>query len=309
MKRVEVYKDGKVIGPNLMFHKSGKLKRKQYVSNRFKSNFEYTEEGKLTRIKCHEKISKFDDRKESVWCGFNGGASDVKLFNRKGVIHKYVSYHKGKMLKYSNLNDKGVAVKTKNFAIEKRNNIELSKYNNGTIKQEKRYNKKGLLDGIQKEFSKEGTLVREALFEKGFMKFEKIYYLNKELKIKTTRHKNGNIITAEKLAFWDNGKKSFHGSFIESRQGHHFGFGQYYSYRMFKRVGEHREWSEKGSLLTLEHYKDGKFDGEQIYYYLNSKPRLKQYYKDGDIYRKIKYDNQGKLTTDDQLHRDGSIKK
>ena len=191
VKRLEVYKDGKEIGPELYYFKSGKLKKKTYFNNRRNSSFEYTEEGKLARVYCHEEVRNFDDKKEKEWCGWGGKASAVKLYSRSGDVYKTVSYHRGKMQKYAKLNDKGVAVKTKNFARGKINNIEISKFDNGKVKQEKRYNKKGYLDGLQKEYAESGTLVREANFKNGFMEFEKLYYLNKQLKLETKRIEKG----------------------------------------------------------------------------------------------------------------------
>lgn len=179
---------------------------------------------------------------------------------------------------------------------------------NGVISVEENYDEKGRLNGDCKYYNKDG----------------KIYYIHTYDKNKLIAFKyfdaNGTVLTDQKkknqqfnyTAYYSNGNKMAEG--VYSVQGDKEGTWQYYDcygalssvelYKDGEINGQDLEYYSNGALKAKDNYKNGQINGYSAYYYIdgtikkeayyqNGKPEgiVKAYYPDGTLSEKSYYHN------------------
>jgi antitoxin component YwqK of YwqJK toxin-antitoxin module len=308
LREEENYVNGTTSGLAKYYDQEGTLDRITYYGDHQKTERSFNKDGSLRGLECSSEQTTKEDRE---LCGYGGKASAVTLYVKKGQPFRELSFLNGKLVGKKEINiETGKIEVADQFAQEGKDGVEVKKFASGQQKQEVRYDKKGRLNGIQKEYAESGQMIREALFKDGFKEQEKLFYLNGQLQRFTEKTKKDKLIFVGSTEYWDNGSKQRSGTFqeITQREGN-FDWGIFWSYDDLRKEGVFKEWREDGTLSTEANYVAGKRQGISNYYFANvSKIEREETYEQGRLSRAKVYSLDGKLIEHDEFFADGSKK-
>ena len=120
--------------------------------------------------------------------------------------------------------------------------------------------KDGKANGIRLRWYKNGQLGEEEAWDNGELVAVTVWMPNGD-KCPNTKFENGTGIV---YAYWDDGQKSFQGSFKDGKES-----------------GLHTSWHRNGQKQWEATYKNGQLDGLETQYYENGQKELEVTYKDG----------------------------
>jgi antitoxin component YwqK of YwqJK toxin-antitoxin module len=306
----EIYEHGRLI-TSYRYDDSGNLTHLEMhgkSDSEKKTSVEFTAGGKIEALYCG---TAFSEPKYRKLCGFEG-KSKVALHSKDGKVEAYRTFLNGKLVESAELDaETGKTLASDKKAIKDADGIKSDYYPNGKVKQETRYNSENRYHGLQKEFSEEGTLVREAVFENGFMTEEHLYYQNGQPKAHTQRvraSEGGKSVVVNSQRFWDNGKRMFEGSYHELKRQTFFGLGESWSYDDLEPFGKQTSWFESGKIEIETFWDGGKKTGIWKQYDRESGSlETEKYYKNNILVR-VRAFVDGQLRTDEELFPDGSRK-
>ena len=279
--RDSTYDNGSQMGLARSFHANGQLQRIVFYGPREGGSIEqayaeFTDSGQLQALRCGDKPLLAPPVDDARWCGFSGGASQVELFNGKGVLKGRSSYLAGKRIRHETLGDGGKP----DYQDEVSGNTRTERYfnNAGTKRREVRW----LLDGQtsrnsfkerEQEFADSGTLTRDRQWSGGKPVSDQTFYLNGQPRSKTEFGGEGDTAWLQTTEYFDSGKIAGTGRFSASNR-----------YRQLPQ-GTHQRFNEAGRLVAESSYDDR-----------------------GRITREKTWDDEGKLLRDDAVFEDGSRK-
>jgi antitoxin component YwqK of YwqJK toxin-antitoxin module len=307
LQQEETYSEGRLI-TSYRYDESGDLDTVEMygkTDTEKKTRIEFTDGGKIGAIYCG---TAFSEEKYRKLCGF-GGVSKVALYSKDGKVEAFRTFLNGRLVETAELDaETGKTRASDSKAVEGAEGIKSEFYPNGKVKQEKRYNSENRYHGLQKEYSEEGTLVRDAVFENGFMTEEHLYYLNGQLKAHTKRVRAGKELAVDSKRYWDNGKRMFEGSYRELKRQTEFWTGRIWSYDDLQPMGKHTSWFESGQTASESFWDRGKKVGTwKEYERPDGLLRAESTYKN-DVLVRVRTFVEGLLEKDDDLFPDGSRK-
>ncbi len=270
-----------------------------------KTLIEFTAGGKIEAIYCGNAFSETKYRK---LCGFEG-VSKVALYSKDGKVEAFRTFLNGRLMETAKVDpETGTTLASETKAKEGADGIQSDFYANGKIKQEKRYNVEKRYHGVQKEYSEDGTLVRDAHFENGFMTEEHLYYQNGHAKSHTKRVQDGRAVKVDSKQYWDDGKRMFEGSYRELKRQTEFWPGSIWSYEDLQPFGKHTRWFETGRTESEAFWEQGKKVGIWKNYDRRTGNLLDESYYENDVLVRVRTFVDGMLETDEVLFPDGSRK-
>lgn len=293
------FRDGKTQGAVRELYPSGKLKGAyEIVDNREgRARIELLEDGRIRALRCASRSMVPED---VVPCGFDGKVSRVQSHNNEGVAIRNVSYwQNGKLTKLETVDNQGRAMtrtypqpgddETYEAAVFHKNGKLFQSY--GTVKNR--------LQGPLKEFSEEGTLLLETVYEHEAPVTQNQYFMNGKLKRGVKKTGDGKLLEVQE--FWDNGKLKISGTFTEDsyRRG---------SWEHLSGEGRVMRYSKDGVLLEENNYRAGRYAGDQKAYYENGKLAVEERYENDKVRMTKCYDPSGKLELTEEYFEDGSLK-
>jgi uncharacterized protein len=293
------FKEGAIQGPVRELYPSGKLKGAYEFEgkNEGRGRIELLEDGKIKTLECTSRLLA----PEAIApCGFEGRLSSVQLFNDRGIALNHISYwQNGKLTKRETVDSKGRAM-TRTYlqpGEESIHDVTIA-HRNGKLFQSYSQ-RKGGLHGPFKEFSEDGTLLQETLYEQETPISESHYFMNGKPKRKVLRTADGKRLEVQE--FWDNGKPRINGSFIEST----FRGG---TWENLIEDGEVLRYSKDGVLLEQGNFRAGRYDGAQKRFFENGKIAVELRYEKDKVRLTKCYDPSGKLELSEEYFEDGSLK-
>ena len=287
------------------FYENGTLESKgHYAESNDVTKLAFNEDGSLKEIKCG---SGSFDAKDRELCGYTGGAHRVVVYASKSRPLREHTFEQGKMIQTRMFDSSGKMSKSMEVATKSKDGIQVENYPNGKTKLEKRYNSDDQLNGIQSEYAESGQKTREAIFDKGFMTKETVYYLNGQTKRLSLRKQDGRKAIVQAQEFWDNGKLQLSGTYEETTRTNSFDYGYFWRWDEMLEQGLVKTWREDGTLSSEDNYRDGKREGvSRTFYDDGKKVAQENTYKDDNLTREKTYDETGKLLTHVEYFADGS---
>lgn len=293
------FKGGKSQGAVRELYPSGKLKAAFEIVDNSEGHghIELLEDGKVKSLQCAGRSMAPED---VVPCGFDGKLSRVQLHGSDGKEIRNVSYwQNGKLTKVETVDLKGMAMTrtypqpgdddTYDTQILHKNGTVFSSY--GT--------KKNRLNGPHREFSTEGTLLLETLYEDERPLSESQFFMNGKLKRSIKPAKDGKKLDVQE--YWDNGKLKSDGTYAERDY-------QRGSWDGLVEDGRVMRFSKDGVLHEERNYWEGHYEGDQKIYFANGKLAVEQRYVKDEIRIMKCYDPSGKLELTEEYFEDGSLK-
>lgn len=274
-------------GPTTIYYKDGKVKETiPFVAGKEEGQgFEYDPDGtiltltqyKMGFIQKSEIINRKDKNglKQGMW----------KEFYPNGMVKSEVTYTDDKMSGYlKEYSTKGSLLNTTKYinGILQTNAPELAKldqktgyYDNGAVRYTATY-KDGVAEGIQREFSQEGTVVNAKVYVGGTLTGEGI--------IDTAGRKQGNW-----KEYYPNGVIKSKGVYLNGKRVDEWSF--YFSNEKVEQKGKYDKkgkaqgpwkwYHESGNILREENYRNGLQDGLMTEYSDSGKVITKGEYLDG----------------------------
>lgn len=278
---------------------SGKLKAAfEIVGDREgRGRIELLESGKVKSLQCASRSMAPEDVEP---CGFDGKVSRVQLHSSDGSPIRNVSYwQNGKLTKIETVDRQGLAM-TRTYPQPGDDDT----YDVETLHQNGKVfraygTKKNRLQGPFREYSEEGTLLLETVYEEERPARQQRFYMNGKLKREVKKSQQAKLLDVQE--FWDNGKLKIAGTFVESQY-------QRGSWDDLVEEGRVKRFSKDGQLTEETSYRDGRLDGEQKYYFANGKLAIEQRYAKDQIRILKCYDPSGKLELSEEYFEDGSLK-
>lgn len=303
----EIYEQGRLITSH-RYNESGSLTSLEMFGqsdSERKTRIEFTPQGKIESLYCGTAFSGAKYRK---LCGFDG-LSKVALHSKEGKVEAFRTFLNGQLVETAEIDgETGKTRSSDKKALEGVEGVKSEFYSNGKIKQEKRYNSEKLYHGAQKEYSEEGTLVRHALFEKGFMVEERIYYQNSQTKSHMKRVQDERGIAVDSKQYWDDGKPMFEGAYRESRRQTYSWPGHYRAYDDLEPFGKHTHWYPSGQVEKECYWDRGKRVGVWKSYDRTTGSLLSESFYESDVLVRLRTFVDGQLRSDETLFPDGSRK-
>jgi antitoxin component YwqK of YwqJK toxin-antitoxin module len=293
------FKGGKSQGAVRELYPSGKLKAAFEINGdrEGRGKIELLEDGKIKSLQCASRSMVPQDVEP---CGFGGKVSRVQLHNSDGSPIRNVGYwQNGKLTKIETLDREGRAT-TRTYPLpgeEDTYDVETL-HKNGKVFRAFG-TKKNRLQGAFREFSEEGTMLRETIYDQEREQSENQFYMNGKLKRSVKKIPGGKQLDVQE--FWDNGKIKTAGTFVESQY-------QSGSWDSLVEEGRVMRYSKDGVLQEERTYREGRFDGDQRIYFASGKLAVEQRYEKDEIRMTKCYDPTGKLELTEEYYEDGSLK-
>jgi antitoxin component YwqK of YwqJK toxin-antitoxin module len=282
--REETYRDGRTVGIARSWYPNGQLRRVSFHGDddRELASAEFTTDGKLYELRCGPRAVLGPDADDARWCGHAGGASNVVLYNGKGVAKARVSYERGERRKSELLGSDGALREQEETTAS--GGVLRVFHPNGNRRLEQQWvttmgERAGRVQTLEQEFDERGKLVHERRWRVGERggepTLEQSWYLNGQPQSRLEFSGGaGGASRRLETGFHDNGTKSFEGAWFATspRSG-------------VVAIGVHRTWDEAGHLRTERHYDER-----------------------GRITRERELDGTGNVVRDDEVFEDGSRK-
>ena len=299
------FAEGKMQGAVRELYPSGKLKAARAIVGEREGDghIELFENGKLTTLRCAKQSIVPED---IAPCGFDGKVSRVQLHGHDGKPIRNVSFwQNGKLTKLETVDRQGLAM-TRTYPPPGEDDTYDTEilHKNGKVFRTYR-TQKNRLQGPYREYSEEGTLLLQTVYQGDAKHSEERYYMNGKLKRSVNNTGDGALLAAQE--FWDNGKIKSEGTYSVSQwpeaTRHQSGSWDY-----LLEEGRVKRFSKDGQLSEERSYRAGRLDGEQKLYFVNGKLAVEQVFAN-DAIRKMKcYDPSGKLELSEEYFADGSRK-
>ncbi|GAA4357344.1 hypothetical protein GCM10023165_51160 [Variovorax defluvii] len=269
------YEDGHETGLSRSFHPNGQLRRVTFYAEPGERAYaEFTERGQLSALRCGDKPLLAPVADDATLCGFGGQASQVELFDAKGILRSRLSYLAGKRVRSEELYDNGKP--SLQDEINGNQRIERRWSSEGVKRREVAYllTERGSVKQREQEYSEKGTLVRDQRWGPGGEPLsDESYYLNGQPRSKAVYGEGNEARTVEITEFRDNGQRAALGRFLVVSR-----------FRQIP-IGTHQRFGEGGKLRAESSYDDK-----------------------GRVMRERSWDAEGKLERDDEVFEDGSRK-
>ena len=295
--------DGELDGAQHMYTDAGRLSEVVWYAGRQPVlEINYNPDGTISELKCGKQSYMQEDKEV---CGFAGHASKVDLVDSSGHVKSTVVYLNGNASTTTEFDGQGkVAAHEDNTGA----GLQRTEYfPNGQIKISAGYSGR-VLNGNEKEYSDTGKLIRETLWDMGDIRKETSYYLNGQMKSRAERVQIGNIWEVARQEFWDNGRVSDEGVFLEKTDSLYWEEFTLARWDYDAPVGEHRHYYENGNLAVSENFSDkGDLTGERKGYFESGQQQFDETYDEaGRIRSRKEWDKTGKLIGNEQYLEDGS---
>lgn len=278
---------------------SGKLKGAYEINvdGEGKGRIELLESGQVKDLKC-AGVSMVPE--DVQLCGFDGKVSRVQLHDSDARPIRNVSYWRnGKLTKVETVDREGLPM-TRTYpqpGDDETYDIEIM-HKSGKIA--RAYSKKNsYVEGPYREFSEEGTLLKETVYDREKPQSQNHFYMNGKSKRSVKKINDGKQLLVQE--FWDNGKPKTAGTFVESQY-------QRGSWDNLVEDGRVMRYSKDGLLQEERNYREGRFDGEQKQFFASGKLAVEQSYKNDQLRAMKCYDASGKLELAEEYFKDGSVK-
>jgi len=285
--REETYRDGRTVGISRSWYPNGQLRRVAFHGDddREQASAEFTADGKLYELRCAPRAVLGAGADDARWCGHAGGASNVVLYNGKGVAKARVSYERGERRKSESLGEGGNVRESQETSAS--GGVERSFYADGTKRRELAWvaaagERARRLTTLEQEFHEGGRLVHERRWRvaeggsSAELASEQQWYLNGQPKERVDYAVVDGRLQRQETSYHDNGRKSFEGTWRGTATS---GRGRDIA------SGVHRSWDE-GGALRAERFHDER----------------------GRVTRERAFDGAGVLVHDDEVFEDGSRK-
>lgn len=245
--RESVYDSGQELGLARSFHPDGSLRRASFRAEPGgdRAVAEFSARGQLSLLRCADRPLLAPAVDDARLCGFGQGASNVELFDDKGLLRSRLVYLKGKRLRAESLYDNGkVATQEEQIGNQR---IERQFSSTGVKRRE---SVSLLLDRGRVvrqrvlEFSEKGGLVREQRWDSAGepLRDDSYYPGNGQAKSKTSFSGTGEARIADVVEFHDNGQRAAQGRFLAPLRA------------PLLPVGTHRRFNEQGVLVAETNY-------------------------------------------------------
>lgn len=274
--REETARNGVSVGISRSWYQSGRLKRVVFNDDngREQAEVEFTPSGQLTSLHCADRPLLGSAANDAHLCGHDSSKPvTIDLYTDKGIAHSRVSYLAGVKTAQVLLWDNG---KVQEENVTSGGRIIQRQFNRGGVKiQEVRWAAVGResVKELEQEFHESGSMISETRWEKGKLASESSFYLNGQPKSRNSYATREGRTVCDAVSYHDNGQPSARGTYAVSNGCADFP------------IGIHREFDNKGLLLTEQEY-DNK----------------------GRLNREKEFNGQGKLLRDDEVFEDGSRK-
>ena len=293
------FKGGKTQSAVRELYPSGKLKAAFEISGdrEGRGKIELLEDGKIKSLQC-ANLSMVPQDVEP--CGFDGKVSRVQLHNSDGRPIRNVGYwQNGKLTKIETVDRDGRST-TRTFPLPGDNETYDTETRHENGKVFRAYStRKNHIDGPFREFSEEGIMLRETVYDQEREQSENQFYMNGKLKRSVKKIPGGKQLEVQE--FWDNGKIKTAGTFVESQY-------QRGSWDSLVEDGRVLRYSKDGVLQEERGYREGRFEGDQKIYFANGKLAVEQRYAKDEMRVMKCYDPSGKLELTEEYYEDGSLK-
>ncbi len=278
---------------------SGKLKSAYEISGdrEGRGKIELLEDGKVKNLQCAERSMVPED---IAPCGFDGKLARVQRYNSDGSPIRNVGFwQNGKLTKVDTVDREGRST-TRIYpqpGDEDTYDVETL-HKNGKVF--RTYStKENRLEGPFREFSEEGTMLRETIYQQERQQSENQFFMNGKLKRSVKKTQDDRQLDVQE--FWDNGKLKMSGAFVESQY-------QRGSWDSLIEEGRVLRYSKDGLLQEERTYHEGRFDADQKIYFASGKLAVEQRYVKDEIRMMKCYDPSGKLELTEEYFEDGSLK-
>lgn len=293
------FKEGKSQGAVRELYPNGKLKGVfEIVGDREgRGRIELLEDGKIKSLQCADRSMAPED---IAPCGFDGKVSRVQLHNSDGSKIRNIGYwQNGKLTKVETVDREGRAMTRTYPQPDEEDTFDVETlHKNGKVFRAFS-TKKNRLQGPFREFSEEGTMLRETVYDLERQQSESQFYMNGKLKRSVKKVQSGKQLEVQE--FWDNGKLKTAGTYVESQY-------QPGSWDDIVEEGRVMRYSKDGLLQEERTYREGRYDGDQKIYFASGKLAVEQRYVKDEIRMMKCYDPSGKLELTEEYYEDGSLK-
>jgi len=277
--RDSTYDNGNLTGLARSFYANGQLRRITFYQLRESSGdelayAEFTERGQLQALRCGDKALLASPADDARWCGFSGTASQVELFNSKGLLKGRSCYLAGKRVRYETLGESGKP----DYQDEVSDSSRTERYfNSAGVKRREvqwlRLDGKTSFKEREQDFADSGAPTRDRRWSAGKPVSDLSYYLNGQPRSTTEYGGEGDAVWQQTTEYFDSGKVAATGRFSASNR-----------YRQLP-LGTHQRFNEAGKVVAESSYDER-----------------------GRITREKAWDDEGKLLRDDAVFEDGSRK-
>jgi antitoxin component YwqK of YwqJK toxin-antitoxin module len=255
------------------------------------------EDGQLTRLACVPAAK--DDPELRKPCGFDGAAT-TSLYDGTGKVSRVLTWKDGVLQKEGAGTSAYASRSEVSFKDGKKQGQERVLRPDGKLASTIEWDR-GVKDGKEISYADDGKRVTEEIVWKGGeAKQRREWFLNGNTKLEEQYESAKKKRTKE---YWDTGKASFEGDFVLCELSD-YGF----AYRDWCEEGLHKTYFEDGARRTETTFHLGKRSGPSRAWWENGKPASVEEWLDDRPTRAKRWDEAGKLISDDAFEADGSRK-
>jgi antitoxin component YwqK of YwqJK toxin-antitoxin module len=282
--REETARNGTTTGLARSWYADGTLKRLTFYGDdgREQAVAEFTQQGRLTELRCANQPRLAPDADDATWCGHRGkGIATVELYASNGNLRGRISHERGERRKVETLWDNGklrdeieinaTGGSERNFSadgVKRKETVWITRQSE---------NRSSRITTLEQEFHESGTLVHERRWQPndrgGELQLDQHWYLNGQPRDKIEYVVQDGQPVKRDTRYHDNGRVASEGLWLVK--------GRYDS----QPFGVHKSFDDAGHLRAERTY-DTK----------------------GRSTREREFDEAGRTTRDDEVFEDGSRK-
>jgi antitoxin component YwqK of YwqJK toxin-antitoxin module len=282
--REETMRNGTTVGLARTWYADGTLKRLTFYGDdeREQAVAAFTQQGRLTELRCANQPRLAPDADDATWCGHRGnGVATVDLYASSGKLRGRISHERGERRKLETLWDNGKL--RDQIETNATDGSERNFSADGVKRKESAWitrqsdNRSSRITTLEQEFHESGTLVHERRWlpsdRGGELQLEQHWYLNGQLRDKVEYLVQDGQLVKRDTRYHDNGRVASEGLWLVKSR-----FDS-------QPIGLHKSFDDAGHLRAERTY-DGK----------------------GRSTREREFDETGRTTRDDEVFEDGSRK-
>ena len=273
------------------FHPSGRLKSYQRQLPGRLVQLELTEDGRVTSLGCDPQVK--DDDVLQAWCGF-GREKTVAMYDGTEKVSRTVTFRDGLPVKQVAGDSPYASGSTVAFVDGKKDGEERVTRRDGTLQAVVTW-KRGVQHGRAQRFSDDGKkVVEESQWSDGELSRRTEYFLNGNPKrVETFDGPKAKRVVES----YDLGQTRSEGAWVKCN-----------AWRGWCEDGLHVEYFENGQRAAEVTWKNGQREGAGRSWFPSGRPASEDEYREGKLFRRRTWDEDGGVTADDEYEADGSRK-
>ena len=241
------YDNGSARGLSLRFHPDGKLRRAEFfgADRTAGASAEFNAHGQLSELRCGPVAQLAPAVDDAKLCGFAQGASEVELFDARGLLRARTRWLDGQRVRFVQLDDQGRARALEEVDGARRAETVFFADGQKRLARERTMNGREVAAERLLQYAESGSLAREQRWEKGRPVIDRQYHLNGQPRKLVEWRPTPDGVLMDETDYRDDGQVSARAGWLE-REGRRQPVGKHVSFHATGRPASETEFDERG---------------------------------------------------------------